>query len=127
MYYIKESDKTPEQARADLEEQVKALGFGVLHTHNIGQTLRSKGFEFEPECFVLEVCNPKQATRVLSIDMHLNMALPCRISVFSENGKTKIGLIKPTPMLAALSDNATLKEIAAEVEGLMMQMVDNAC
>jgi uncharacterized protein (DUF302 family) len=30
-----------------------------------------------------------QAAKVLAADMRLNMALPCRISVFTESDKTK--------------------------------------
>ncbi len=126
MYYIVETSKNVEQAASDLEAAVKEFGFGVLHTHNIGQTLRNKGVDFDRECLVLEVCNPKQAARVLDVEMSLNMALPCRISVYTENGTTKIGLIKPSPMLATLSDNSTLAKIAREVEELMIKMVDKA-
>ena len=95
MYYIVETDKSFEQASADLEAAVKNYGFGVLHVHDLGGTLRSKGIAFANECKIFEVCNPGQAAKVLSIDMRLNMALPCRISVFTEQGKTRIGLIKP--------------------------------
>lgn len=126
MYYIVESDKTFEQASNDLDAAVKRNGFGVLHIHDLGETLRSKGIEFSEQCRVFEVCNPKQAAKVLSTDMHLNMALPCRISVFTENGITKIGLIKPALMLAALSDNAQLSEVASEVENKTILMVDEA-
>ena len=58
--------------------------------------------------------------------MRLNMALPCRISVFTEKGKTKIGLIKPAAMLATLSDDPALAEVAKEVEDKTMRMVDDA-
>ncbi len=58
--------------------------------------------------------------------MRLNMALPCRISVFTERNKTKIGLIKPVAMLSALSQNTALIEVAKEVERNTMQMVDEA-
>lgn len=75
---------------------------------------------------MFEVCNPGQAARVLATDMRLNMALPCRISVFTENGKTKIGLIKPVQMLAALSPDAALLAVAREVEAKTIQMVDEA-
>ena len=126
MYYIAETEKTFEQASQDLEEEVKTLGFGVLHIHNLGETLRSKGVEFGENCKVFEVCNPQQAAKVLSIDMRLNMALPCRISVFTENGITKIGLIEPARMLAGLSDDPTLLEVAKEVEEKTIQMIDNA-
>jgi uncharacterized protein (DUF302 family) len=126
MYYIVESNKTFEQASDDLGAAVKRNGFGVLHIHDLGETLRSKGIDFSEQCRVFEVCNPIQAAKVLSTDMRLNMALPCRISVFTENGATKIGLIKPAQMLAALSDNEQLTEVALDVENKTMMMVDEA-
>ena len=126
MYYIVETGKTFDLAVADLESAVKNHGFGVLHVHDLGNTLRSKGIAFDEQCKVFEVCNPLQAARVLATDMRLNMALPCRISVFTENGKTKIGLIKPAPMLATLSGDATLIQVAKEVEEKTILMVDEA-
>jgi len=126
MYYVVTTNKTFDQAVTDLEEEVKKLQFGVLHIHNLGETLRSKGVDFKEDCKVLEVCNPKQAAKVLAIDMSLNMALPCRISVYTENGDTKIGLIKPEKMLAALSQDEALIKIAQDVEQLTIQMIDNA-
>jgi uncharacterized protein (DUF302 family) len=54
------------------------------------------------------------------------MALPCRISVYTEKGKTKIGLIKPVQMLSALSQNAALTDVAKEVEAKTIKMVDEA-
>ena len=98
----------------------------MLHIHDLGTTLRSKGMAFEEECKVFEVCNPAQAAKVMSIDMSLNMALPCRISVYTEKGKTKIGLIKPAQMLSALSQDAALVQIAKEVEEKTIQMIDEA-
>jgi len=126
MYYIVESEKSFDQAAADLESAVKHHGFGVLHVHDLGATLRSKGFVFNEECKVFEVCNPGQAVKVLLTDMRLNMALPCRISVFTEEGKTKIGLIKPVQMLSALSQDAVLGQVAKEVEEKTILMVDEA-
>lgn len=126
MYYIVPSTKSFEQAATDLQAAVTAEGFGVLHVHDLGNTLRSKGIDFQEQCKVFEVCNPQQASRVLSVDMRLNMALPCRISVYTENGKTHIGLVKPAEMLAGLSDDPLLREVAAEVEAKTQRMVDQA-
>jgi uncharacterized protein (DUF302 family) len=126
MYYIVETDKSFDQASTDLEAAVSHFGFGVLHIHDLGSTLRSKGITFEEQCKIFEVCNPVQAAKVLSTDMRLNMALPCRISVFTEKGKTKIGLIKPVQMLAALSQDPALTEVSEEVQAKTIQMVDEA-
>ena len=126
MYYIVDTKKSFDQAATDLEAAVIRNGFGVLHIHDLGATLRSKGLAFEEQCKVFEVCNPGQAAKVLSADMRLNMALPCRISVFTEKGKTMIGLIKPAQMLSALSQDAALIQVAKEVEEATIQMVDEA-
>lgn len=126
MYYIVETGKSFDDASSDLASAVVRHGFGVLHVHDLGTTLRSKGIAFEEECNIFEVCNPGQAAKVLSSDMRLNMALPCRISVFTEQGKTKIGLIKPAQMLSALSEDPALVQVAQEVEKKTIQMVDDA-
>ena len=126
MYYLVESNKSFDQAANDLEAAVKRHEFGVLHIHDLGNTLRSKGVEFSENCKVFEVCNPKQAAKVLGSDMRLNMALPCRISVYTEQGKTMIGMIKPVPMLAALSQDASLAKVAQEVEAKTKMMIEEA-
>ena len=126
MYYVVTSDKSFAQASEDLNTAVAEHGFGVLHIHNLGDTLRSKGVDFNEDCHVFEVCNPHQAAIVLAVDMKLNMALPCRISVYTENGRTKLGLIKPEQMLTSLTQNAALLEVAKEVEVKTISMVDAA-
>lgn len=126
MYYIVESSKSFEQASTDLEAAVKANGFGVLHIHDLGNTLRSKGVAFTEQCRVFEVCNPVQAAKVMASDMRLNMALPCRISVYTEEGATRIGLIKPGPMLASLSSDPALAAVAEDVQKKTIAMVDTA-
>jgi uncharacterized protein (DUF302 family) len=126
MYYIVESEKSFSQASTDLEAAVKEQNFGVLHVHDLGATLRSKGLPLEEECKVFEVCNPAQAAKVMGIDMRLNMALPCRISVYTEKGKTKLGLIKPADMLAGLSQDPALLQIAKDVEASTVLMVNAA-
>lgn len=126
MYYIVDTQKSFEQASFDLDAAVRRHGFGVLHVHDLGSTLRSKGIAFAEQCRVFEVCNPAQAAKVLSADMRLNMALPCRISVFTDRGRTKIGLIKPQQMLASLSQDPALVQVAEQVEKSTVQMVDDA-
>lgn len=100
--------------------------FGVLHIHNLKDTLNSKGVPFDAECQVLEVCNPNQAARVLTEDIELNMALPCRVSVYENNQKTQIGMMSPKMMLERLSDSSELREIAEEVEAVLETAIEEA-
>ncbi|QCU89807.1 DUF302 domain-containing protein [Thiomicrorhabdus sediminis] len=126
MYYQVETDKSFDQAVEDLQAAVTNNQFGVLHIHDLGGTMRSKGVDFKEDCKVFEVCNPVKASQVLAIDMRLNMALPCRISVFTEKGQTKIGMIEPVKMLDMLNNDEALKSIAAEVETKTKTMIDEA-
>ena len=126
MYYIVETGKSFEQASNDLDAAVKRNGFGVLHVHDLGATLRSKGIDFAEQCKVFEVCNPAQAAKVLASDMRLNMALPCRISVYTEKGKTRLGLITPMKMLTSLSQDPELVPVTRDVEEKTIRMIEEA-
>ena len=126
MYYTVRSGKSFDKAVADLDAAVRRHQFGVLHVHDLGATLRSKGQPFEGECKVFEVCNPRQAANVLASDLRLNMALPCRISVYTEDGATRIGMIEPERMLGMLSDDPALEPIAREVGDATRGMIDEA-
>lgn len=118
--------KSAAQAAADVQAVAKQHGFGTLHVYNLKETLTSKGFPQTEECFVLEVCNPAQANKVLALDRAMNVALPCRISVYEKEGRTWIGMIRPAAMLALLSESAELKVIADEVEVTMIRIIDGA-
>jgi uncharacterized protein (DUF302 family) len=126
MYYVVETEKTFDQASEALEAAIKQHGFGLQYVHNLGETLRNKGSAFDEQCKIFEVCNPELATQVLAIDLCLNMALPCRISVFTEHGTTKIGFIRPGLILSALSDNPELARIAHIVEERSTLMIEEA-
>ncbi len=126
MYYIVDTEKSFDVAAAALDDAVRKHKFGVLHVHDLGATLRSKGIAFAEQCKVFEVCEPQQAANVLMADMRMNMALPCRISVYTENGGTRIGMIKPVALLGMLSQQPALAAIAHEVQSKTMHMIDEA-
>jgi len=115
-----------DDACAALEAAIPAHGFGLLGSHDLGGTLRHKGIAFAEDCRIFEVCQPQQAARVLGADMALNMALPCRLSVYTEAGQTKIGMISPVAMLSALSADPALAAVAAEVEATTRAIIDAA-
>ncbi len=126
MLYVVESQKDVATAARDLEEATKRHKFGVLHVHDLQQKMKEKGVEFPRACRVLEVCNPHQASRVLVQQMVVSLALPCRISVYEEWGKTKIGTILPTALLSIFPGAEGLQGIAKEVEREIVAIIDEA-
>lgn len=124
MFYIVESSKSFYEATFDLEPVVQRLGFVVLNLHDWGETLRRREIDLDDECKVFEICNYRLVEKMLAIDMRLSLALPWRISVFTENGATKIGMVRPETMLAALCQNPQLSRLAREMEEKTIQIVD---
>ena len=126
MLHIVETAKDVETAVRDLEEAVKRNKFGVISVLDLQQKMKEKGVEFAHACKILEVCNPQQASRVLTQNMAVSTALPCRISVYEEGGRTKIATILPSAKLAVFPGAKDLKPIAEEVEQQILKMIDEA-
>lgn len=126
MLYVTETTKDFETAVKDLEEAVKLNKYGVLHIHDLQKTLKEKGIDFPRRVRILEVCNPQRASRVLTVHMPVNLALPCRISVFEEEGKIKIGMIKPTFLLSVFPGWEDIKREAEEVEQDIIRIIEDA-
>ncbi len=119
------TDKTVTQAASDVEASVRANHFGVLQVMNFKEIMAKKGVEFARECMIIEVCQPDQAKKVLDSEMRISTALPCRISVFEEGGKTIVATIKPTKLLA-MFEVPNLEPVAQEVEDTMIKIMNEA-
>ena len=126
MYYIAKSEKTFEQACESLNAVARQRGLSVLHVQDLGDVMRRKGFNFPEGCRIFEACDVHQTMRVLSGDMRLNMALPCRLSVYTELGETFIGMMRPSGMMGFLSDDEELLEIVRAMEDQTVMMVNEA-
>jgi len=119
------TDKTVSEAAVALQFAVQANKFGVMQVHNLKETMAKKGVEFARECLILEVCQPQQAKKVLEQDMSISIALPCRISVYEEGGKTMLATLKPTTLLA-MFNVPQLKGVAQEVEDTIVKIMKEA-
>ena len=122
--YVVESSKSFYEACFDLEPVIQRLGFVTLHVHDLNNTSRRKELELDDECKVFDICNYPLTEKLLAIDMRLSLALSWRVSVFTDNGVTRIGMIRPQPLLAALSGNAEVARIAREIEEKITQIID---
>lgn len=124
MLYRKMTPKPVPRAFEDLQAALKGHGFGLLHHYDFRETLKNKGFDLPQACLVMEVCNPAQAHAVLEVDMALNMALPCRISIYEDAGQTWIGMVPPTEQLQLISDDPQIKRAAGQVEDALKAIID---
>ena len=119
------TDKTVGEAAVALQAAVLANHFGVMQVHNLKETMAKKGVEFERECLIFEVCQPQQAKKVLDQDMSVSTALPCRISIYQEGGKTILATLKPTTLLA-MFNVPQLEGVAREVENTIIKIMKEA-
>ena len=125
MLVILSTDKTVSEIAAALQAAVAANHFGVMHVHNLKETMAKKGVEFVRECLIFEVCQPQQAKKVLDQNMSVSTALPCRISIYEEGGKTILATLKPTTLLA-MFNAPQLEKVAQEVEGTIVKIMKEA-
>jgi len=125
MLFEMESRKTIEQVCQDLEKAVVAHKFGVMTVHNLKETMKKKGVDFDRDCRIFEVCNPHQAKKVLENAMIISTALPCRISVYEERGKVKLATLRPTALVSQFNA-PELEEVAREVEETLIEIMKEA-
>ena len=126
MFHIKSTPKSVQTIINDLTAAAEKHQFGVLCEHNLRQTMHRKGVEFAHRVRVLEICNPHHAAAILNEDIRVNLALPCRIGVWEENGQTMVGTMLPIQMLLAFGDSPTMAETARQVEDAMLAIIDDA-
>ncbi|MEO8128481.1 MAG: DUF302 domain-containing protein [Bryobacteraceae bacterium] len=119
------TDKSVREVAAALEAAVQANHFGVMQVHNLKETMVKKGVPFERDCMIFEVCQPQQAKKVLDQNMSVSTALPCRISIYEEGGKTILATLKPTTLLA-MFHTPQLEEVAQEVEDTIVKIMNEA-
>jgi uncharacterized protein (DUF302 family) len=119
------TDKTVSEAAVALQSSVQANHYGVMQVHNLKETMAKKGVEFAHECLIFEVCQPQQANKVLDQNMSVSTALPCRISIYEEGGKTILAALKPTTLLA-MFNAPQLEGVAQEVEDTIVKIMKEA-
>lgn len=104
-----------ETVKSQMEEQAKTVGFGVLGSYEFKKILQNKGYEIETDITVYELCNPAAAQAALNTAPEISVYLPCRLSVYEEEGKTVLATIGIEDMLGALSVDEDFKQHMSEI------------
>lgn len=123
--YTVETIKSFEDAVQAVEEKVAENGFRVVHTYDVAASLAQEGFRRGP-LKIIEVCNARYASAALEKDINSALMFPCPIAVYSESGKTSVSTMRPSALIA-FCPSSGLDGIATEVEGLVLQIIHEAC
>ena len=122
MIYVEKTEKKVDDVVLIMQEKISEYKFGILHIHNVKETLTSKGIDFKEECRILDVCNPNIAKDVLSNDMSLSSMMPCKISVYEKEGETFIAM---NSMISMIKDiKPELIGVAKEVEDTLLKFIN---
>lgn len=123
--YSVATDKEFSQAVSDLKQALGEIKFGVLWELDVPAKLKEKGVEYRGQFRILEVCNPHHAKKALETNIQVGYFLPCKIVVYQENGRTRMGMVRPSVLVDMLADEG-LRSFAAEVEQALVSALDRA-
>jgi uncharacterized protein (DUF302 family) len=120
--YKLESKKTVDQLTEELEKESIENQFRVLAVHDVQATLEEKGFNRDP-LKIIEVCNAGFAYEALKKDIDVSMFMPCKFTVYAEQDKTVLNLIRPT-IISKMLPEAQLEQLAEEVERRLKKIME---
>ena len=119
------SSKSLQDIDRSLRKAAQRHKFGVLNVLDLKQTLSTKEIEIGRECRVYDVCNPHAASEALMQDMTASAVLPCRISVFTQEGKTVLATVRPTDLMRATGLTG-IDTLAEDIEREIVAMMDES-
>ena len=122
--YTVPSQRPFEAVASDVERLTAEKMFRVMHIHDIQATLAEKGFAREP-LKIFEICNAKFSHEALQRDIGVSIFIPCKINVYTKNGKTMITAMRPSA-ISQFYPQADLEKLAGEVEKVVIEIVDRA-
>ena len=122
-YTVKSTHSFDETVEAVLAHAA-ANNFNVQFVHDVAATLAEKGFPRD-RVTIVEMCNARYASAVLSRDVKIGLMLPCPVMVYAEDDGVFISTMKPT-LIGGFFPEAQLDEIAGEVEEIICRIIDEA-
>lgn len=122
MQYMEVTNKSVQEVIDSLKEVAPRYKYGIQHIHNVQETLKSKGIDLENECQIVDICNPIVAQKFLSEDMSLSIIMPCKISVYTQDGETMIAMNSLVQLVDDI--NPDLIDLAQETQEVLLEIID---
>jgi uncharacterized protein (DUF302 family) len=93
MIYTVRTSTDINTVKAELAAKAKEVNFNLLSTYDFKHFFRNKGYPIKKDITVFELCNPAGAQQVLEYLSEISIYLPCRTSVYENNGITYLSTI----------------------------------
>lgn len=109
MFTVKvESGHTIEQISSKISAACETYKFSLLQTYIYHEILESKGFPIKRKVFIYEICQAKVAALMLADHPEFSVFMPCKISIYENEGKTILSTMNMELVLGVLEDNKVL-------------------
>jgi uncharacterized protein (DUF302 family) len=119
---IKEQDFL--SVKEKITEALKSEGFGVLTEIDIQATMKKKLDKDYKPFLILGACNPVYADKVLTLDPHISVMLPCNVTLRQlESGEIEISAIEPVAAMGSMG-NAAIESLATEVQQKLSRVIE---
>lgn len=123
--YTKTTGRKFDDVVASVEKSASAKGFRVLFIHDIKANLADKGFERGP-MKIVEICNARFAHEALGVNEKVSLFMPCKINVYTKDGKTVVAAARPN-IIGEFFRDPRLVKLADDVDGVLRSIVDEVC
>ena len=121
--YTITTKKTFNETVQKTQDEIAKAGMRVLYVHDVQKTLGEK--DFLRESFkIIEFCNAKFANEFLNKDIKIGLCLPCKINVYTKDGKTFISGMRPI-ILSQLFPEADLGDRPNEIDQIIKNIINN--
>jgi len=124
-YFTKTVTDNFDTAIANVTEQLKKEGFGILTDIDIQATMKKKLDVDFKKYRILGACNPGFAYQALLAEDKTGTMLPCNVIVQEhENGQVEVSAVDPVASMMAIT-NSELGSVATEVREKLKRVIDN--
>ncbi len=110
-----------ESLKTILKDAISKEGFSILSEYDFKKILTSKGMKCAGDAYVIDMCNPSNAERILSSEMSLGINLPCKIGIFEEKGGYSV--IYPNPVSIIKTEDSTVQNSLNEISDVLKRIV----
>jgi len=114
-------DQPFDQAVANTRSALQKQGFGIMSEIDIQTKMQEKlGVDFRPY-LILGACIPPLAYRMLGIEPHVGLLMPCNVIIYEENAQTcRVMAMNPSVAMELVNDKR-IDEVACQVKSLLEQ------